>query len=210
MIEQSIDFFVLFVQDHRFWGYAILFIAMVLEGEVFLIMAGMLASFDAFDKGDVLWVALAGVVLGNVMWYNIGFRLKDANFTKKILKRAEKIMIFFLPSFREKPFKSIFLSKFIYGANRATVIMSGVLQVPFKLFFKAEFFASILWVALYFEIGYFFGYAAVSTTRKAGYLALAALLFVIGFILIQKLITHQYERYEQKKLKKYEKDNSNA
>jgi len=44
--------------------------------------------------------------------------------------------------------------------------MSGVLHIPFKLFFKAEFLASLVWVALYFEIGYFFGYAAVSTTRK--------------------------------------------
>lgn len=200
MLEQSVDFFVLFVQDHRFWGYAILFIAMVLEGEVFLIMAGMLASLDAFDRGDVLWIALVGVVLGNIMWYNLGAKLKDARLTRRILKRAERIMTFFLPEFRENPFKSIFFSKFIYGANRATVIMSGVLHIPFKLFFKAEFLASIVWVALYFEIGYFFGYAAVSTTRKAGHLALMALLFMVAFILIQKLITHQYERHERKKL----------
>lgn len=202
MLEQSVDFFVLFVQDHRFWGYAILFIAMVLEGEVFLIMAGMLASLDAFDRGDVLWVALVGVVLGNIMWYNLGAKLKDAKLTRRILKRAERIMIFFLPEFRENPFKSIFFSKFIYGANRATVIMSGVLHIPFKLFFRAEFLASIVWVVLYFEIGYFFGYAAVSTTHKVGEFALMALLFMVAFILIQKLITHQYERHERKKLEK--------
>ncbi|MFZ2303258.1 MAG: VTT domain-containing protein [Minisyncoccia bacterium] len=202
MLEQSIDFFVLFVHDHRFWGYVILFIAMVLEGEVFLIIAGMLASLDAFDTGDVLWISLIGVVLGNIMWYNLGTKLKDANLTKGILKRAERILVFFLPEFRANPFKSIFISKFIYGANRATVIMSGVLRIPFKLFFKAEFFASIVWVVLYFEIGYFFGYTAISTTRKAGHLALMALLFVVAFILIQKLITHQYERYERKKLEK--------
>ena len=200
MLEQSVDFFVLFVQDHRFWGYAILFIAMVLEGEVFLIVAGMLASLEAFDGKDVLWISLVGVVLGNIMWYNLGAKLKDARLTRRILKRAERIMTFFLPEFRANPFKSIFFSKFIYGANRATVIMSGVLHIPFKLFFKAEFLASIVWVALYFEIGYFFGYAAVSTTRKAGHLALMALLFMIAFILIQKLITHQYERHERKKL----------
>lgn len=202
MLEQSIDFFVLFVQDHRFLGYAVLFIAMVFEGEVFLIIAGMLASIEAFDGKDVLWIALVGVVLGNIMWYNLGAKLKDARLTRRILKRAERIMIFFLPEFRENPFKSIFFSKFIYGANRATVIMSGVLHIPFKLFFKAEFLASIVWVVLYFEIGYFFGYAAVSTTHKVGEFALMALLFMVAFILIQKLITHQYERHERKKLEK--------
>ncbi|OIP64457.1 MAG: hypothetical protein COV32_00215 [Candidatus Yonathbacteria bacterium CG10_big_fil_rev_8_21_14_0_10_43_136] len=202
MLEQSVDFFVLFVNDHRFWGYAILFVAMVLEGEVFLIVAGMLVSLEAFDGKDVLLVALVGVVSGNVMWYNLGAKLNDARLTKGILRRAEKIMIFFLPEFRANPFKSIFFSKFIYGANRATVIMSGVLHIPFKLFFKAEFLASIVWVALYFEIGYFFGYAAVNTTHKVGQLALMALLFMIAFILIQKFITHQYERHERKKLEK--------
>lgn len=202
MLEQSIDFFVLFVQDHRIFGYVILFIAMVFEGETFLVVAGMLASLGAFDGKDVLWIAFAGVVLGNVMWYSLGAKLKDAKITKRILNRAERIMIFFLPRFRVSPFKSIFFSKFIYGANRATVIMSGVLHIPFKLFFRAEFLASIVWVGLYFVIGYFFGYAAVSTTHKAGEFALMALIFVVGFILIQKLITHQYERHERKKLEK--------
>ncbi len=205
MLEQSIDFFVLFVQDHRFWGYMILFIAMVFEGEMFLIAAGMLASVDAFDWKDVLWISFTGVVIGNVIWYNLGAKLKDARLTRRILKRAERIMVFFLPEFRVSPFKSIFFSKFIYGANRATVIMSGVLHIPFRLFFKAEFLASIVWVALYFVIGYFFGYAAVSTTHKIGELALMALIFVVAFILIQKLITRQYERHERKK---HENNNS--
>src|SRR3972149_6175491 len=192
MLEQSIDVFVQLVQDHRFWGYAILFIAMIFEGEVFLIVAGMLATLDAFDIGDVLWISFFGVILGNTMWYYLGAKLKDTRFSRRIIKWAERAIIFFLPRFREKPFKSIFFSKFIYGANRATVIMSGVLRVPFRLFFKAEFFASIVWVVLYFVIGFFFGYAAVSTTHKIGEFALMALLFVLAFILIQRLITHQY------------------
>ncbi|MBI5798469.1 MAG: VTT domain-containing protein [Candidatus Yonathbacteria bacterium] len=200
MLEQSIDVFTQLVQDYRILGYVILFIAMVLEGEVFLIVAGMLASLKAFDVGDVIWISLVGVVLGNIMWYSLGAKLKDAKLTRRILNKAEKIMIYFLPEFRENPFKSIFFSKFIYGANRATVIMSGVLHIPFKLFLKAEFYASIVWVALYFEIGYLFGAAAVGATRKVGHLALMALLFVIVFVVVQKLITRQYERHERKKL----------
>lgn len=202
MLEQSIDFFVLFVQDHRFWGYTILFIAMVLEGEAFLIIAGMLASFKAFDVGDVLWISFTGVVLGNVMWYSLGATLKDKGYAKRMIKWAERAIIYFLPRFREKPFKSIFFSKFIYTANRPTVIISGVLRVPFSLFFRAELLASIVWVTLYLSVGYFFGEVAVSTTRKAGELALMALLFVVAFILIQKFISHQYERHERKKVEK--------
>lgn len=204
MLEQSIDTFVQLVHDHRIVGYTILFIAMILEGEVFLIIAGMLASLKAFDIGDVLWVSFSGVVLGNIMWYNLGAKLKDAKFIKNILKGAEKIITFFMPRFREKPFKSIFFSKFIYGANRATVIMSGVIHVPFNLFFKAESLASVVWVALYFEVGYFFGHAAVGVTRKASHFALLALLFVVAFIVIQKFVVEHYERKELRKLENHE------
>ena len=87
------------VQDHRVWGYIILFIAMVLEGETFLIIAGMLASL-VFDVGDVLWISL-GVVLGNTMWYYIGTKLKDSGFAKRIIKWSEKAITFFCPVSRE-------------------------------------------------------------------------------------------------------------
>src|SRR3989344_8799670 len=203
MFEQSIDVFVQLVQDHRFWGYTILFFAMVFEGEMFLIAAGMLATLEAFDIGDTLLIAFCGVVLGNVMWYYFGSRLKDTGVSKRMIRWAEKAVVFFLPRFREKPFKSIFFSKFIYGANRATVIMSGVMRVPFRLFFKAEFLASILWVALYASVGYFFGFAAVNITHNASRFALIAVVFMIAFILIQKLIADRYERIQHQK---HEKD----
>lgn len=205
MFEQSIDVFVQLVQDHRFWGYTILFIAMVLEGETFLIVTGMLVSLEAFDAGDVLFISLVGVVLGNIMWYYFGTKLKDSGFAKRIIKWSEKAITFFLPRFSEKPFKSIFFSKFIYGVNRATVIMSGVMHIPFKLFFRAELMASVVWVMLYLGIGYFFGYAAVNMTRNAPRFVLIAVVFVVVFILIQRFIARKYEKRE---LKKLEKDNN--
>lgn len=208
MLEQSIDAFIQLVQDHRVFGYTILFIAMVLEGETFLIIAGMLASLKAFDTGDVLWISFAGVVLGNIMWYQFGAHLKGAGLSSRIIKRAERMIAFFLPRFRERPFKSIFFSKFIYGANRATVIMSGVFRVPFKLFFRAEFLASIVWVILYFSVGYFFGEIAIEKTHNVARVALAILVFVIAFALIQKVIARYYGQHERKKLESDEKDSN--
>ena len=196
MLEQSIDFFITFVQDHRMWGYAILFVAMLLEGEVFLIIAGMLASLNAFDIGDVLWVSLLGVILGNIIWYYLGTKLKNTGVSGKMIRWAERAVIFFLPAFREKPFKSIFFSKFIYGANRATVIISGVLRVPFRLFVKAEFFASILWVALFATVGYVFGHAALSVTNTISRAVLLVVIFVVIFVLTQRYLAKRYKKHD--------------
>ncbi len=202
MENLTIEHIIPFVEAHRYAGYFLLFIAMVFEGEVFLIIAAMIAHLGGFDITDVVLIAIFGVILGNMLWYYLGHKLSGKSFAKKIIIRAENAVRYFLPHFREKPFKSIFLSKFIYGVNRATVIVSGVLRVKFSLFMEAEVLASIVWVVLYATIGYFFGYAAIQVTHKAGYFALLILVFVVVFILLQKFLASYYERREHEKDKK--------
>lgn len=197
MLEQSIDFFVLFVQDHRFWGYLILFFAMVVEGEVFLIVAGMLARLGAFDFGDILWISFSGVMIGDVFWYASGMFLARHAKTSRIVRVAEKSVLFLLPNFRSKPFRSIFLSKFVYGANHATLVLSGVMRVKFELFMKAEAIASFVWVAIFAVVGFMFGQVALSVTHKISQFALLALVFVVSFILIQRYASQYYERKER-------------
>lgn len=200
MESLTVEHFISFVEVHRYTGYFILFFAMVLEGEVFLIVAGMLAQLHAFDIGDVLWVSLSGVLIGDGLWYYLGSELKNRGFAKNVVTRAEHSVSFFLPRFRERPFKSIFLSKFIYGANHATLVMSGVFKVPFILFAKAEVLASAMWVGVFLTAGHFFGLAAIWVTHKATRFALIVALFVVAFILLQKLIALYYERREHQKL----------
>lgn len=199
MENLTIEHIIPFVTAHRYTGYFLLYVAMVLEGEVFLIVAGMLAHLKAFDIGDVFWIALLGILTGNVMWYLLGVTLSEKNFMKPVIARAQRAVLYFLPHFSEKPFKSIFFSKFIYGANRATVLVSGVLNVQFPLFFKAEFLASVVWVILYASLGYFVGYAAIHLTHKAMYFALLILVFVVGFIVLRNLLITYYERREHQK-----------
>ena len=202
MDNLTIEHILSFVEAHRYSGYFLLFLAMVLEGEVFLIIAGMLVHLKAFDVGDVFVIALVGVITGNILWYSLGTTLSEKRFAQPIIRRAHKAVFYFLPRFSEKPFKSIFFSKFIYGANRATILMSGVLKVKFPLFMKAEFSASIIWVILYATLGYFLGYAAIHLTHKAMYFALLIIAFVVGFILLRELSVRIYERYQRQKSEK--------
>jgi len=194
MENLTIEHIISFIEVHRYTGYFILFFAMVFEGEVFLILAGMLAQLGAFDIGDVMWVSFTGVLLGDGLWYYLGSELKKRSFAQRFVAQAEKSVKFFLPRFHEKPFKSIFLSKFIYGANHATLIVSGMLKVPFAIFAKAELLASVVWVGVFLSAGHFFGLAAIWVTHKATRFALIVALFVIAFILFQKTLAYYYER----------------
>lgn len=210
MFEQSIDTFIPFVQDHRFWGYTILFLAMVVEGEVFLIVSGMLAHLHALDFGDILWVAFLGVTIGDVFWYGFGILLSRKKSLAFLARTAEKTVLVLLPRFREKPFHSIFLSKFIYGANHATLLISGFLRVQFSLFIKAEMMASCIWISLYSVAGFMFGHVALAVTKKISRLALLAAVFVIGFILLERWASKYYEQRELEEFGKQEENNHNA
>ena len=89
---------------------------MVLEGETFLIIAGMLASL-VFDVGDVLWISL-GVVLGNTMWYYIGTKLKDSGFAKRIIKWSEKAITFFCRGFERNHLNLFSFKIYLWGESR--------------------------------------------------------------------------------------------
>lgn len=202
MFGQSINTFIPFVQDHRTWGYVLLFLGMVLEGEVFLIVSGMLARLGAFSFGEVLWVALAGVMVGDVFWYGVGVVLSRFDGRVPLTKAAERSVLMFFPNFRTKPFFSILFSKFIYGVNHAALVFSGVLRLDFPLFLRAEFLASFVWVAIYGVAGYMFGHAALAVTNKVTRFALLALAFMVGFILLERWITNYYARQEAKRIKR--------
>lgn len=194
----TIEHIIPFIETHRYLGYLFLFLMMMLEGEVFLIVSATLAHLGAFKLSEVFIVALAGVVLGNVFWYYFGMTVSKNGIAKKLVSRAERAVDYFLPHFREKPFSSIFISKFIYGVNHAVVFMSGVLRIDFLFFLKAETLASVAWVVFHTTMGYLFGYAAIQITHKASRFVLLLAAFVIGFILLQKLFTYIYERHEHK------------
>ncbi len=207
MFESSITNFTHVVQEHRTWGYMLLFFGMVLEGEVFLIISAMLARLGAFDFAEVISVAFAGVMVGDVFWYWVGMILARFDGRIKIIAFAERTVHLFFPNFQRKPFFSILLSKFIYGINHATLVFSGATRLKFSLFFHAELLSSMVWVAIYAVAGYLFGNAAIAVTRKASHFALLAVVFVVGFMLLEKWLTNYYEQHE---VRERENENRNA
>lgn len=204
----TIEHILPFIEAHRYLGYILLFGAMVFEGEVFLILAAILSHLGALDLFDVYFIALFGVVIGNILWYYFGVMMRRSNnaLVRRAIPRAERIMNYFLPQFREQPFASIFFSKFIYGVNHVVVFMSGVMKVDFALFVKAETLASIAWVTFNTAIGYLFGYAAIQITHTASQFILLITIFVVVFILLQKLLVYYYEQRKHRGLK----EDSNA
>ncbi|MEK7581994.1 MAG: DedA family protein [Patescibacteria group bacterium] len=196
-IESIISFFEL----HTIAAYLILFLMMVIEGETFLIIAGVLSHLGALKFYYVVTIALIGVLIGDVLWYSIGILLKRDGLPKifvQLIHTAERVVDKLLPHFKTKPITSLILAKFIYGTNHATLIMAGLMKMSFRLFMKAEIIASVIWVFTFSTLGYLFGYAAIQLSHKVSVFLLVILFLIIGFMSAQRYLSFYYENKEDK------------
>jgi len=197
-MHHSLDLFISTVEAHRYWGYWLLCVAMIFEGELFLIATGMLARLHAFDFFDSFLFALSGVLLGDMLWYFVGrileFRYPHHHISLYVIQRVKK----YLPDIERNPFHVIFLSKFLYGLNHSTLVVLGFLKTPFAHFMRVQFFASFIWSILFLTVGYVFGSVALTFTHRLRHFMLFAFISLIIVAVIIYLVDRFIEKAEQK------------
>jgi membrane protein DedA with SNARE-associated domain len=135
--------------------YAIFFLAMI-EGDITLLLAGVLAHgafFGEYSFAKVLMAGTAGGVAGDQVAYAIGrgFRssIRDRKFYRAARPRIERLTETFGPL-------SIFLSKYVYGLRTGSCIFYGVAKMSYARFLPLTIASCFLWVLLLSGAGYFF------------------------------------------------------
>jgi len=185
------------VEHHQILTYAIILVGLIFEGEVIIISVGILAHLGALN----IWFAFFFIILGALGKTFIGYHLggflckkyQHNGFFRYMQKRVYSI----LPRFKDKPFWSIFISKFIIGANNIVILFSGYEKINYQKFLKAELSATFLWAPVLLSLGYFFSYTALNVSRDIWkFLAVVLILFTI-FILFDKLVSWLYELFEE-------------
>ncbi len=181
------------VEHNQVLAYLVIFLGMVFEGEVILITTGVLARLGAFDLWSVGIFVLLGGLAKTVGMYYVGVFLHEKYNHNKYFRFVEKRVITFVPHFKERPFWSIFVSKFIIGINYLVLIFSGYNRINLKTYFKAEIISTIIWAPLLLSVGYFFGHTALGVSREMWKFSLVVLLLVIGFLIFDKLVAMVYK-----------------
>ena len=194
---ENIDALLNLVISYQVIAYIALFLGMILEGEIVLILAGILLHLGAINFLPSIILILSGLVSKSFIAYNLGAFLRSRYPESKILKYIQKRVTRFFPHLEEKPFWSIFISKFLVSLNNFALIFAGYLKLKFKTYFKAEIFSNLLWGSIVISLGYFFSFTALTVTQEFKKFALIVILFIIGFIIIEKIVTFIYEIFEQ-------------
>ncbi len=185
-----------FVNSHSVLAYFALFLGVFWEGEISLILAGILVHLEMLSPGLAISVVVLAALSKTLLGYYLGKYLGEKFPNSKFLKFFERKVLYFLPRFKEKPFWSIFLSKCIYGVNNATLVFAGYIGVNFKKYCKAEFVSSLIWLGAMFGLGLFFSATALSWNHGIRTFVLTVLIFIILFMFVQKLINLFIEIFE--------------
>lgn len=185
------------VENHQVLAYAVIFIGLIFEGEIILISTGVLAHLGAINFNFALVFILAGGVLKTILGYYIGKHIHHRWHKTKFVQYLEHRVGDVMPNFEKKPFWSIFISKFIIGVNHIVIIFSGYSRVHYKTYLKAELLSTAIWAPLMLSLGYFFSYTALGISRNIWKFFLIIVIYIILFILVDKLVAFVYRIFEE-------------
>ena len=176
------------IEQYGIYG---VFALCTVEGDMTLLLSGVMAHGGFFGAYGFFWVFLAGTlggVVGDCIAYFIGrlFRatIKDYRFYKISQPRIEKLIEKF-GGF------AIVISKYIYGLRAAMCISSGIGKMPFWRFLLLDTVSVAAWVLILSGAGYFFSGAITGILGDFQQVGIALFFVVLVGIIVFYLI----ERY---------------
>jgi membrane protein DedA with SNARE-associated domain len=161
------------------YGIYAVFVLCMVEGDITLLISGVLAHSGFFGEYSMLKVILfgtAGGVTGDSIGYLIGRifheNAKHYRFYQVAQPRVEKLMAKFGGS-------AIIISKYIYGIRVAVCLSFGVAKMPFLRFLMLSTISCFLWVLFLSGTGYFFSGAITSIIGDFHQIGIALLFIVV-------------------------------
>jgi membrane protein DedA with SNARE-associated domain len=172
------------------YGLIAVFFLVMIEGDISLLLAGVLAHSGFFGEYSfllVLLTATAGAVAGDNLAYatgrGFGKSVRDFRFYRMAKPRIERLTNKFGGM-------SIFFSKYIYGLRTACCVFYGVGRMPFGRFLPYTLASCFAWVFILSGAGYFFSGAITNIIGDFHRLGKVLLVIVVcgiaGFYLLER------------------------
>ncbi len=181
-----------FYELFELYGILAVFALCTIEGDITLLLAGVLAHNGNFGHYSFLKVYLAGTA-GGMVGDTIGFfigrffkqKVQDYGFYKMAQPRIERLTEKFGGY-------TVIVSKYIYGIRGALCLFNGMGGMPFKKFIVLDFISCTIWVLFLSGVGYFFS-GAISTIigdfhQYGIYVFVAVVIGIIIFYLVERYL----------------------
>lgn len=173
------------IREYGLWA---VFFGVMIEGDLTLLFAGVLAQHGLFTFGEALLVSTLGGFVGDSLSYLVGYRgkewIKHRTFYQRAQPRLEKLCARF-------GLYSIFLVKYVYGLRTASAVFWGFAHMRLRRFLPLTVLSCGAWALVLIGLGYSFSGAIVVTigrVQKFGVLLLVAFIIAIGIALALYLL----------------------
>ncbi|MGK9450647.1 DedA family protein [Acidithiobacillus caldus] len=166
----------------RHYGYGILFLGTLLEGEAVVVVAGALAQAGILELPWVIAAAFAGSTINDQVLYQVGYRYGDRVlgwiplFLRRHVVKAEGLI-------RRYGNVITLVFRFIYGTRTITPILLGVHRYPPRRYLWMNPLAALIWAVVLSVVGYLLGASLRPLLRNVHNVQLALLgLLIVGAI----------------------------
>jgi len=196
-VEGVTDKFIYLMKEH---GYVILFAWSVLEGEMGLIMAGLLSHSGSMWVPMAIFVAGLGGFVGDQIYFYIG-RYNKSYVYRKFKGQRRKFALAHL-LLKKHGWPIIFIQRYMYGMRTVIPISIGLTRYNAKLFAVINLISAWAWAAITIIPVWYFGdhiLKVLGFVKEHWY-------YVIPFIVI---IAGSIIYYFQKATKKTDKKEEN-
>ncbi len=145
----------LFIEWLKEYGYIILFIWSILEGEMGLIMGGIMSHTGDMQYLMTVFVAGLGGFTGDQIYFYIG-RFNKGYIQRKLHKQRLKFAIAHL-LLKKYGWPIIFLQRYMYGLRTVIPMSIGVTKYSSKKFAIINILSAWVWAAITVTPAYYFG-----------------------------------------------------
>jgi len=193
------------------YGYIILFLWSVLEGELGLVMAGTMVHTGHMNMGLAIFIAGLGGFVGDQIYFYIGRYNKK--FIHKYMHRHRRKFAIAHLLLKKYGWPIIFIQRYLYGLRTVIPMSIGLTRYDAKKFALINFISAQVWAAITIALAYIFGeqiIALLEYAKEHWYFVLplaAALFFGMTYIfksIENSIIKKREERYANRSFRKNE------
>lgn len=206
----SLQFLSHLIEVYGMYG---VFVLVMLEGDLTLLLAGVLAHTGFFDDGLIkgygfakvlLWGTIAGCVSDNLA-YGAGRlfsgSVRNFRFYRHAQPRLERMTNRFGTL-------SIFISKYVYGLRWASCTFYGIARMRYLRFVPLSLASCFVWVCVLSGVGYFFSSAVTRLIVDFRHVKLLLGILIGGVIIVylvkRSWVSKRVEEIQPERLQKIE------
>ncbi len=182
-----------FSETHRVLSYIIISLGVLVEGEVVLLLAGVLSHRGYLDIFDTIFIAFLAAIVHDLIYWLIGKKLAESK-KEKILFIDSKKIKGFLEKSKNGSGLYIFISKFAWSLNRIVLVASGFIKTPPKELLRYSLPACLVWSITFVSLGYIFAFETDVFKKDIKTAAILISGFIVFVVILENLLRRQIKR----------------